>query len=187
MALVCPFSPQCMHNSCSLNRLKIYLAHISGAPHLHSFTGQVAEWVLSYTDSKASLDDIWESSYDGGDGHSPRGFYGFSAVTDESQMRAVGHVQAEKLRAWNSYFDAHNVDIIMTPGQRCDAMTYEGMSNSSIPLPVRQEDGTVVDEDSSLIGCNFLAYFAFKDIPIPEVRSQMSFSLRGHCSCPIHR
>jgi hypothetical protein len=54
---------------------------------------QVAEWILSYTDASVSLRDIWDSSEDAGDGHSPRGFYGLSAITDESQMRAIGHVQ----------------------------------------------------------------------------------------------
>jgi hypothetical protein len=143
---------------------------VAVAPQLHSFTGQMAEWILTYTNANVSLADIWASSLDGGDGHSPRGFYGFSARTDESQFRAMGHVQAEKLKTWNSYFETTGVDVIMTPGQRCDAITYEGMANSSLKLRVRQPDGSVVDEDSSLFGCNCVAYFAFKDIPIPKVR-----------------
>lgn len=141
-----------------------------GAPHLHSFTGQVAEWVKTYLAANVSLQEIWDTSEDGGDGHSPRGFYILSAVTDESQMRAVGHVQADKLRVWNSYFDEHQVDAIMTPGQLCDAITFAGMANSSLPITAQQADGSYREtKDGSIVHCNLVHYFAFKDIPIPKV------------------
>jgi hypothetical protein len=32
-------------------------------------------------------------------------------------------LQVEKLAAYNMYFDKHGVDVIIAPGQRCDAMT----------------------------------------------------------------
>jgi len=140
-----------------------------GATHVHSFTGQVAEWLLTYTNTNVSLREIWDTAESGGDGHSPRGFLGMSAVTDESQLRSAGQVQAEKLRVWNGYFDEHGVDVIMTPGQRCDAITYAEMANSSIPLRVRRPDGTVAVEPGSMMQCNLVAFFAFKDVPIPKM------------------
>jgi len=144
-----------------------------GAPHVHSFTGQIAEWARAYLGSHISLQDIWEHSPDGGDGHSPRGFYNLSTDTDESQARAAGHVQAEKLRVWNSYFDQHGVDVIMTPGQLCDAISYTGMADSSLPLRARQPDGSYREEGASVLQCNLVAYWAFKDIPVPKVRRDL--------------
>jgi len=84
-------------------------------------------------------------------------------------MRAAGHVQAEKLRVWNSYFDRHGVDVIMAPGQLCDAISYAGMAEFSLPLQVRQVDGSYREEDANIVQCNLIAYMAFKDIPVPKV------------------
>ncbi len=61
------------------------------------------------------------------------------------------------------------MDAIITPGQRCDAITYHGMADSTQPMMVRQHNGTYKEESSSLAQCNVLSYFAFKDIPIPKV------------------
>jgi len=50
-----------------------------------AFPVQVAEWVMTYLGAHVSIQDIWDHSPDGGDGHSPRGFYGLSAISDEAR------------------------------------------------------------------------------------------------------
>eukprot|EP00039_Didymoeca_costata_P026303 m.15588 g.15588 ORF g.15588 m.15588 type:complete len:606 (+) comp5439_c0_seq2:157-1974(+) len=140
-----------------------------GAAHFHSFSGQLSEYVLSYLNSDISLKEIRDGMLDGGDGHSPTGFLKFSSFTDESQHRATGIVQTEKLQIWNNYFETHNVDVIMVPPQYSNAIKYSEMSNKSIPVAIRQQDGSYKMEPSSIVQSNLVPYFAFKDIPVPKV------------------
>ena len=71
--------------------------------------------------------------------------------------------------AWNSYFDEHQVDMIMTPVSFCDAVTYECAATDSCTLQMGTEG-----KDYKTVGgrlfedCNSL-FLAFKSIPIPKV------------------
>jgi hypothetical protein len=69
------------------------------------------------------------------------------------------------------------VDAIMVPGQVCDAITFHQMANSSLQLQVRQPAGAdplhaqarYAAANASLLECNLVAYFGFKDIPVPKL------------------
>jgi Asp-tRNA(Asn)/Glu-tRNA(Gln) amidotransferase A subunit family amidase len=112
---------------------------------------------------------VWEDQTPVGDGHSPKGFMGFSNGTNHAHFKFLAAYQATKLRLWNSYFDTHQVDLIMVPGQMCDAITYAGLANAKVPKRIQQADGSFVETPTTIFECNIIPYFAFKDIPVPKV------------------
>jgi hypothetical protein len=82
-------------------------------------------------------------------------------------------LQQEKLQIYNSYFESHNVDFIVIPGQYCDAITYHDAANSTLQLNTKIIDSNGKEEyqlmNGSLDQCNTLTYFTMKDIPVPKL------------------
>jgi Asp-tRNA(Asn)/Glu-tRNA(Gln) amidotransferase A subunit family amidase len=140
-----------------------------GSGTLNVFSGAVAEWVRGYLSVDVSLKAITDSLDPVGDGHNVQGFMSFSEDSDPHHNRYHTIVQQEKVKVWNSYFDTHNVDAIMVPGQICDAISFHEMASSTHKLEVRQPDGSYQTSDASLTECNLVTYFGFKDIPVPKM------------------
>jgi hypothetical protein len=115
-----------------------------------------------------------------GDGHAPEGFFGFSPSTNHGHFKFFAAYQPEKLRLWNTYFDTHKVDMIMVPGQMCDAISYAGMAGARVPKRIQQADGSFKETPVTLFECNLVSYFAFKDIPIPKVMVPTGLDAKGN-------
>ena len=115
-----------------------------------------------------------------GDGHAPEGFFGFSPNTNHGHFKFFVANQAEKLRLWNLYFDTHEVDMIMVPGQMCDAISYAGMAGARLPKRLQQADGSFVETEVILFECNLVSYFAFKDTPNPKVMVPTGLDAKGN-------
>eukprot|EP00008_Paramoeba_atlantica_P004120 CAMPEP_0201476158 /NCGR_PEP_ID=MMETSP0151_2-20130828/1428_1 /ASSEMBLY_ACC=CAM_ASM_000257 /TAXON_ID=200890 /ORGANISM="Paramoeba atlantica, Strain 621/1 / CCAP 1560/9" /LENGTH=612 /DNA_ID=CAMNT_0047856447 /DNA_START=166 /DNA_END=2004 /DNA_ORIENTATION=- len=150
-----------------------------GATNLFSFTGQVSEWVAAYLDADVSLKAMTESILPAGDGHNPAGFFEVGRGGDESQTRYAAIAQREKLIQYNQYFEENGVDLILIPGQTCDAITFTEASDSSLPGRFVQEDGSIKTSSTALIHCNLLPYFALKDIPIPKMMIPTGLDSKG--------
>jgi len=172
----------------------------------HSFSGQVAEWVRGYLNTTVALKDITDDIYTAGAGHGPGGFLTIGDVTDETRFRfGIGPYYLDTIDVWNSwaaplhvplsprapvlhrvihsrqppptrYFDTWGVDVIFTPAQFCDAFTYEGMAGSTLS---QRLDG-VTTYDSSVSLCNFVAYCAYKNIPVPKVTVPVGTDASGN-------
>lgn len=138
----------------------------------HSFTGQMAEWIRFYLDVGIGPKDVISDIWSAGNGHAPVGFMTLNAITDESRFRyAAGLFQLETIAAWNSYFDGHGVDVILTPASFCDALTFECMANGSCTMQYDdgKGDGFKAVNTGALIPCNLVPYFAWKSIPVPKI------------------
>jgi len=57
----------------------------------------------------------------------------------------------------------------MTPPQFFDAIDYEHAANATLPLRVKQDDGTYKIMDADISEGNLVSYIILKDVPIPKV------------------
>jgi len=135
---------------------------------VHSFSGQISEWVSSYLGAPVALADIIADAHPLGGGHTPGKFMERSRKTDESQFRYISGLQEECVRVYNSYFDAQGVSVIMMPGIFGDAPSYEDVAGSTCPLKVcRGGKWEVTEAALPLYVC--ASTFALKNIPIPKL------------------
>jgi len=133
----------------------------------HSFSGLVAQWASIYLGAEVPLPDLISDIRDFGD-HQPGHFLEGSGKMDESQFRYVMAIQPEFVRIYNSYFDAHNVDVILLPGLLCDAMTWKGVASGACPVRVFEDNEWVVKEIPGMQPCS-VSMFTLKNIPIPKI------------------
>ena len=67
---------------------------------------------------------------------------------------------------YNSYFDEHNVDIILSPGQPTEAVTYSDAANLSVPVGLFPSGETVPRPLGNVIS-PFVSWF--KTVPVPKL------------------
>lgn len=74
------------------------------------------------------------------------------------------------LHTWNAYFKARNIDIILTPGQFTNAVTYVDWANVSLPVRFRSGPGMpAVEFAGAGITGLFISFKTFKHVPIPKL------------------
>jgi len=167
-----------------LNKMaNLFVRTINGKPFdqflavFHSFQGQIATYVTSYLNASVSMKEIIEDVHSAGDGHNPAKFMRTPDTSDESQFRyALGTYQDEYIDAWNSYFDEYGVDVIMTPSQYCDALTFECQADSTCTIGSADGDKA----NSPLVHCNCMSYSVTKMIPVPKVTVPVGLNADGH-------
>eukprot|EP00494_Astrolonche_serrata_P014666 UN14801 len=104
-----------------------------------------------------------------GDSHGPADFMTANLYTDETQFRYLSHHQYESTKIWNSYFDKHNIDMIITPTQHSTTLRLDEMVESKGPLEVLQEDGSYkIEYVSNAARANLGIMFALKHFPISK-------------------
>jgi len=133
----------------------------------HSFSGQAAQWVSQYLGAEVSLADLISDVHDMGS-HKPGHFLKNSGQMDESQFRYVMAIQPEVVRVYNSYFDAHNVDVILLPGLLCDAVTWKDLVANTCAVQVLESGEWVTKEIDSVHPLS-VSMFHLKNIPIPKL------------------
>eukprot|EP00441_Pelagodinium_beii_P034543 CAMPEP_0197635366 /NCGR_PEP_ID=MMETSP1338-20131121/11200_1 /TAXON_ID=43686 ORGANISM="Pelagodinium beii, Strain RCC1491" /NCGR_SAMPLE_ID=MMETSP1338 /ASSEMBLY_ACC=CAM_ASM_000754 /LENGTH=644 /DNA_ID=CAMNT_0043207397 /DNA_START=11 /DNA_END=1945 /DNA_ORIENTATION=- len=133
----------------------------------HSFSGQVAQWVSIYLGAEVSLSDLISDIRDFGD-HQPGHFLEGSGKMDESQFRYVMAIQPEVVRIYNSYFNTHNVDVILLPGLMCDAITWKDIASGACPVRVFEDGEWIIKEIPSMMPVS-VSMFTLKNIPIPKI------------------
>jgi len=147
----------------------------------HSYTGQIAEFVRDYLNASVSIKDILDDMTPMGEGHSSSSFAILSGTTDETQFRYVMAEHPMKaVTAYNSYFDELDVDVIMVPGQFCDAIQYEQAAISVNTL--RKGDsasGSIETSTASVIQCNLISYNFIKEIPVPKMMVPTGLDSQG--------
>ncbi|CAE8734915.1 unnamed protein product [Polarella glacialis] len=144
---------------------------------IHSFSGQVAQWVSTYLGAKVSLTELISDIHALGD-HQPGRSLGESGQMDESQFRYIMAIQLELVQIYNSYFDAHTVDVILIPGQLSDAITWKDLVAGTCPLQVFKDGEWVTTEDSSIHPIS-VSMFTLKNIPIPKLMVPTGLDDRG--------
>jgi Asp-tRNA(Asn)/Glu-tRNA(Gln) amidotransferase A subunit family amidase len=114
-------------------------------------------------------------------GHNPRGCF-VDQGCSESAFRHSIAMQADVVRVWNSYFDAHNIDVVMTPGQPSNAVTYTDVANASVP--VRAATAAAAAAAAAAAGLPimdaigwFFSYF--KTIPVPKLAVPAGLDAQG--------
>merc|ERR1711998_345735 len=60
----------------------------------------------------------------------------------ETRYRSTIAAQSDVLSLWNSYFDRHDVDVIMAPPQLVNAVSYHEAVTGSIPIEYKDEHGS---------------------------------------------
>eukprot|EP01052_Picozoa_sp_SAG31_P002750 SAG31_NODE_99_length_25388_cov_12.710507_6_plen_111_part_00 len=60
----------------------------------------------------------------------------------ESAFRMYGKYQSDCTELWNSYFDKHNIDFVLTPSTWADAETNTTMVRGDGNVNVKQLDGS---------------------------------------------
>lgn len=147
---------------------------------LHSISGQISEWVRAYLNASVPVKDIIAEIYTAGDDHGPAAFLTACGDSDESQFRyAVGPYVQRSLEVWNSYFDTHGVDVLLTPAQFCDAQTYECRAGRRCSMQRDYGDGYGTTHDAGNLHCNFVSFFMFKQIPVPKVTVPVGLDPQG--------
>ena len=137
---------------------------------VHSFSGQIAEWVSTYLEADVSLSAIIADTHPCGAAHNPASFMKRPMETDETQFRYISALQAETIEVYNSLFDDYNLDVIMIPVVLGDACTYEDMAQDTCPLKRRAVDGEGwVDSIGSYWLSMYTNMNTLKNIPIPKL------------------
>jgi len=147
---------------------------------LHSYTGQVSEWVRAYLNSSVAVKDIMNDTFAAGDGHGPAGYMTGCNTSDESHLRyAMGPFVRKTLRVWNGYFDEHGVDVLLTPAQFCDAPTYECRAAGTCRMQ-RDFGSGYRTADAGITHCNLLSFVLFKNIPVPKITVPVGLDPEGN-------
>eukprot|EP00931_Biecheleriopsis_adriatica_P026559 TRINITY_DN16154_c0_g1_i2.p1 TRINITY_DN16154_c0_g1~~TRINITY_DN16154_c0_g1_i2.p1 ORF type:complete len:374 (+),score=65.57 TRINITY_DN16154_c0_g1_i2:709-1830(+) len=145
---------------------------------IHAFSGLASQFVARYLEAPVSLNDLISDIQDLGDGHTPGKFLALSGHQDESQFRYVMALQAEYIQVYNSYFDAHDVDVILIPGLLSDAMTWEDMIGGTCPMQMLA-DGEWRTVRTSSIHAIAPSMFSLKNIPIPKLMVPTGLDAEG--------
>ena len=118
------------------------IMRLANADHLGYFSapGQMATWVQQLLQVPVSNIELVADMMPIETGHDPSGcfpagLYQTATSTTQSDFRQFVASRAEVTAVWNSYFDDHNVDVLMTPAQLTDAISYADMSNGSASRP----------------------------------------------------
>jgi hypothetical protein len=91
--------------------------------------------------------------------HSPQTLMAACGTVPESAFRYTGHWQREAARTWNAYFEQHNLDMILTPSQFQDSHTYRDWMTMTVPMLVKQADGSFeVERKGGGASCNLVHY-----------------------------
>ena len=136
----------------------------------HSFSGQMATFVASYLEAPVSNVDLVADMMPLGGGLDTGGLHRREDMDlDESTFRYWIASQPNVVRVWNSFFDAHGADVIMTPPQFADAISYENAAARAVPIRRKQEAGGYAVNPCDIGDSNYLHYMAFKLIPIPKL------------------
>merc|ERR1712176_1733695 len=129
----------------------------------------MATWVASYLEAPVSNVDLVADMVPLGR-MDPGGLHRRGEDDkDETSFRYWVATQPDRVRAWNSYFDTHGVDIIITPPQMADAISYVDYATGNVPIRVSDGDGCYKIEGKDVGSSNYLHYMAFKSIPIPKL------------------
>jgi Asp-tRNA(Asn)/Glu-tRNA(Gln) amidotransferase A subunit family amidase len=132
----------------------------------YSAPGQMAAWVQGSLGAAVSNVELVADMVPMPLGHDPGGCFSDPAhhgAPTQSEFRGYVASRAEVAAVWNSYFDARGVDVIMTPAQLTDAISYADMANASVPIRV---DNVTVGRD---IGASNGFFTFFKSIPVPKL------------------
>merc|ERR1712113_784694 len=120
-----------------------------GEPWIYSicgqtFTGQIAQWQHNYfMVNTTTIADVIDDTRPVGVSHGPSGcFKGYNGNKQESNLRFCGEYQTLSLPFWNKYFDDNDIDMIITPTQFTSIQKYSENAMGTIPIEVKQEDGT---------------------------------------------
>lgn len=102
----------------------------------YSGRGQAATWVQDNLGAKVSNIEIYEDIFPIPGGHDPKSAFSSSRSQgcSESQFREFMATRDDVLQLYNSYFDAHNVDMILSPGQPTEAVNYIDAANLTVPV-----------------------------------------------------
>jgi len=155
---------------------------------LISFPGQAMSFIQSYLNVSITMGELLNEMISLGNFHTPGPFMDPQLTKDRSESNfryAMGAFQMDTVLAWNSYFDEHQVDMIMTPVSFCDAVTYECAATDSCTLQMGSEGKDYKTVGGSLFeDCNSL-FLAFKSIPIPKVVVPIGVDADGNPSSVI--
>lgn len=145
---------------------------ITGIDMMHSAGVQMQDWISSYLEAAVSNVEIMEDIMPMGRvsaGGILRGLQ--KGATDETRFRFLMSSQARLTDVWNSYFETHEVDVIVTPPQFADAVSYADAARCTVPVrrPRADVPGGFEIVGGSLSGSNTVSYMAFKNIAIPKL------------------
>ena len=155
---------------------------------LVSFPGQAITFIRSYLNVSITMDELLDEIKQIGSFHTPGPFMDPELTKDRSESNfryAHGAFQMDTVLAWNTYFDQHQVDMILTPVSFCDAVTYECAATDGCKLQMGTEREDYKTTGGSLFeDCNSL-FLAFKSIPIPKVVVPIGLDVDGNPSSVI--
>lgn len=142
----------------------------------------MATWVQSRLGAHVSNVDIVEDIMPIPGGHDPANCFRSSSwipgsSCSESNFRQYIASQADAVKTWNAYFDEHGVDVIMTPGQPSEAVSYVDAANQSVPVRLLPSNTTVGRDIGSAVGA-FFGYW--KHIPVPKLMVPVGLDAAGH-------
>mmetsp|Transcript_59394 Transcript_59394/g.111906 ORF Transcript_59394/g.111906 Transcript_59394/m.111906 type:complete len:192 (+) Transcript_59394:51-626(+) len=102
-----------------------------------------------------------------GEGHHPR-IRPRNLTSETAYREYVAVKRPEMVRLWNSYFDEHGVDLIMTPPQRA-IVTYTDAAASTVQVRTSTCSSCPYRDVPSSINEAAPFYAMFKEIPIPKL------------------
>ena len=158
---------------------KVYQSVATGS---HSFTGQIAAWLDQYFPPHVGVTvaAIRDDARPVGLIHNPQGLMAECGTVPESAFRYTGHWQREAASTWNLYFDSHNLDLMLTPSQFQDSHTFSDWMTQTVPMLVKQADGSFVEQPiGGGSSCNLVHYCWFKPFAVPKVTIPLGLDERG--------
>eukprot|EP00746_Dinoflagellata_sp_MGD_P149169 gnl/MRDRNA2_/MRDRNA2_81244_c0_seq2.p1 gnl/MRDRNA2_/MRDRNA2_81244_c0~~gnl/MRDRNA2_/MRDRNA2_81244_c0_seq2.p1 ORF type:complete len:657 (+),score=130.34 gnl/MRDRNA2_/MRDRNA2_81244_c0_seq2:267-1973(+) len=146
-----------------------------------SYSGQIADWIKNYLNVTISPKEILEDAFGAGKGHSPASFMAVGNMGDEKNFQFIMHVLRPKaIKAWNTYFDTHGVDMILIPGM-LHFQTYPCQAASTCAHHVGDLSTGVFESKAEFTAIDtlFMHTFSHKHIPFPKVMVPVGLDSAG--------
>eukprot|EP00756_Hemistasia_phaeocysticola_P033345 Hpha_TRINITY_DN16461_c2_g12::TRINITY_DN16461_c2_g12_i1::g.160044::m.160044/K02433/gatA, QRSL1; aspartyl-tRNA(Asn)/glutamyl-tRNA(Gln) amidotransferase subunit A len=148
---------------------------------MQSYAGGIAAWTEQYLGvHNISAGDVLDAARPVGQSHDPGAFMALGRLATETHHRYTGRHAEKSRKVWNSIFDEHNLDVIVTPTQFTPALTFAEMVTGSGKLDVLQPDGTYKEEAvANAIRANVPIMLTFKSFPVPKVVAPLGTDAEG--------
>merc|ERR1719384_1914120 len=98
---------------------------------------------------------------------------------DDLQFQYLGIFVLKCAEIWNSYFDKHNVDFILTPTQYSKTLKLDEMVESRGPILVLRNNTYKTELVGNAMNSNFPLLFATKIMAISKVQVPLGTDVEG--------
>lgn len=140
---------------------------------------RASAWLSTWVDPNITMVEVAADFMSMGQGHQPFDmFKSANETTNANDFNHAKRVIANKTALWNSYFNEHHVDIVMTPAQNIEAVSVADLTTATVPTLVSRE-GEDIEEIGMALWDNIKLFSMWKDTPIPKLSVPTGLDANG--------